>query len=96
VKSVIHDWDDDNAHHILSNCRKVTPRNGALLLIEWALSDANKPSCAKFADVTMMVMTGGRERTIEQYRALLEGAGFRLNEVIPTAAQLNVIEAKPV
>jgi hypothetical protein len=44
----------------------------------------------------MMILTGGRERTIEQYRALLEGAGFRLNEVIPTAAELNVIEATPV
>jgi hypothetical protein len=96
MKAVIHDWDDDDAHHILSNCRKVTPRNGALLLIEWALSDANKPSRAKFADVTMMVLTGGRERTIEQYRALLEGAGFHLKEVIPTAAELNVIEATPV
>ena len=96
LKSVIHDWNDDDAHSILSNCRKATPSNGALLLIEWTLSDANAPSRAKFADVTMMLLTGGRERTIEEYRALLEGAGFRLNEVVPTAAELNVIEATPV
>jgi len=36
----------------------------------------------------MVVLTGGREQAIEQYRALLEGAGFPLNEVIPTAAVL--------
>ena len=96
MKNVIHDWDDDDAHHILSNCRKATPRDGALLLIEWALSDANTPSRAKFADVTMMVLTGGRERTIEEYRALLEGAGFRLNQVISTAAELKLIESTPV
>lgn len=95
-KSVIHDWGDDDAHQILSNCRKVTPRDGALLLIERALSNVNRPSRAKFADVTMLVLTGGKERTIEEYRVLLEGAGFRLNEVIPTSAELKVIEARPV
>src|SRR5262249_17669998 len=41
MKSVIHDWNDEDAHRILGNCRKVTPTNGALLLIEWDLSEAN-------------------------------------------------------
>lgn len=44
----------------------------------------------------MMVLTGGKERTIEEYRVLLEGAGVRLNEVIPASAELKVIEARPV
>jgi hypothetical protein len=43
----------------------------------------------------MMVLTGGRERTIEQYRILLAAAGFRLNQVYPTSADLVIIEAMP-
>jgi hypothetical protein len=42
------------------------------------------------------VLTGGKERTIEEYRALLGSVGFHLNEVISTGAELNVIEALPV
>src|SRR5262244_3583950 len=96
MKSVIHDWNDEDAQRILGNCRKVTPTNGALLLIEWDLSEANLPSRGKVADVMMMVLTGGKERTIEEYRTLLGLAGFGLNKVISTEAELNIIEALPV
>ena len=68
----------------------------ALLLVEWDLAEANLPSPGKFADVAMMVLTGGKERTIGEYRALLGGAGFSLNKVISTEAEFNLIEALPV
>ena len=44
----------------------------------------------------MLILTGGRERTIEQYRGLLASAGFRLNDVYPTSADFVIIEAMPV
>jgi hypothetical protein len=40
-------------------------------------------------------MTGGKERTIREYSELLASAGFRLNKVIPTAADYTIIEAIP-
>jgi hypothetical protein len=43
----------------------------------------------------MLLMTGGKERTVEEYRQLLGRAGFRLNQVIPTSAELSIIEALP-
>ena len=49
---------------------------------------------AKFLDLNMLVLSeGGRERTEEEYRMLLDEAGFTLTRVIPTAAPLSVIEA---
>jgi hypothetical protein len=95
MKHIIHDWDDERAHYILTNCRRAVPKNGALLLVEWALTEGNAPSAGKFADVVMMLMTGGKERTGEEYRQLLGQAGFRLNQVISTVSGLNVIEALP-
>jgi hypothetical protein len=95
MKHVIHDWDDERARNILANCRRAVPKDGALLLVEWALPEGNAPSAGKFTDVVMMLMTGGKERTVEEYRDLLSQSGFRVNQVIPTACDLNVIEALP-
>ena len=95
MKSVIHDWDDEKAQKILSNCRRVVPNDGALLLVEWGLEEGNQPSPGKLVDIAMLVLTGGRERTTDQHRDLLGAAGFRLNRAIPTATGMMVIEALP-
>jgi hypothetical protein len=96
MKHVIHDWDDEHAHTILVNCRRAVPTDGALLLVEWALPEANLPSTGKLLDVVMLLLTGGRERTTEEYGELLGSAGFRLNRVVPTSTDLVVVEALPV
>ena len=95
MKNVTHDWDDDRAREILVNCRRAVPANGLLLLVEWSLSGANLSSVGKMADLIMLVLTGGRERTTEEYRQLLASGRFRLNRVIPTAAELAIFEAVP-
>jgi hypothetical protein len=95
MKHVIHDWDDEHAHTILVNCRRAVPADGALLLVEWALPEANLPSTGKILDVVMLLLTGGRERTIEEYGELMGSAGFRLNRVVPTSTDLVVVEALP-
>jgi hypothetical protein len=41
----------------------------------------------------MLVGTGGQERTEEEYRALLDQAGFRLTRVVPTASPVSIVEA---
>jgi hypothetical protein len=96
MKSVIHDWEDGQARTILANCRKAIPDDGVLLLAEWDLFGENVPSNGKFIDIVMLVLTGGRERSVDQYRELLASAGFQLNRVVPTASQFAVIEAFPV
>ena len=84
MKSIIHDWNDDQSLQILANCRRAVPADGALLLVELGLSEPNQPSGGKIIDLFMLVLTGGRERTPDEYRSLLARSGFRLNRVIPT------------
>ncbi len=43
----------------------------------------------------MLVVTGGVERTEDEYRVLLEKAGFRLARVVPTRTSASIIEAIP-
>jgi hypothetical protein len=95
MKSVIHDWDDEQARTILVHCRRAIPADGALLLVEFALPGKNLPSAGKFVDVAMLVLTGGRERTMDEYRSLLADSGFRLNRVVETPAEFAIFEALP-
>ncbi|HLZ40825.1 MAG TPA: methyltransferase [Candidatus Sulfotelmatobacter sp.] len=95
MKQVIHDWDDEHAQAILANCRRAVPADGVLLLVELAMSEGNLPSAGQLGDVVMLVMTGGKERTTEEYRQLLTRAGFRLSQVVPASPGLNIIEALP-
>lgn len=66
LKSALQDWDDDCAGTILAHIRRVTPDDGRLLIIEPVLPevvDASLPSTMYLGDLTMLVNTGGRERT---------------------------------
>jgi hypothetical protein len=52
----------------------------------------NDPCGAKFLDLTMLVIPGGKERTANEYRTLYASAGFRLTHIVPTSAEVSVIE----
>lgn len=95
MKNIIHDWNDTQATVILRNCRRALPDDGALVLIEYCLGDDNAPSLGKTIDLVMMTITGGKERTMDEHRALLASAGFQLNRAIPVSPDINVIEALP-
>jgi hypothetical protein len=95
-RHILHDWTDERSVQILSNCRKVIPKNGRLLIIEAVLPPGNEPSLAKDFDMVMLVLPGGIERTEEEYRFLLEQAGFQLSSITPTASVISVVESKPI
>jgi hypothetical protein len=96
LSNVIHDWSDDDATRILTNCHRAMPRTGRLLLIETVIPPGNDPFPAKLIDLQMLVLTRGRERTAAEYGALLAGAGFTLRRTVPTPTLVSVLEAVPV
>lgn len=93
MRWIIHDWDDEKSLMILKNCHQAMPDHGKLLLVESLIPLGNDPSPAKFIDIIMLLMVGGRERTEEEYRSLLRASGFELTRVIPTPSMLSIIEA---
>ncbi|MGW7683759.1 methyltransferase [Kribbella sp. NPDC054772] len=93
LKSVIHDWADAESIEILRNCRRALPTDGRVLLVEQLLDRSPDPVRTAFSDVNMLIMTGGRERTTDQYRALLASAGLTLVDTVATASTTYVIEA---
>jgi hypothetical protein len=96
MRHIIHDWTDEQSVQILSNCRKVIPMQGRVLLVEFAVPGANQASLGKDADMIMLTFPGGMERTESEYEALFRQSGFRLHQVMKTRSSVCVIEARPV
>jgi hypothetical protein len=96
MKHIIHDWDDDRATVILKNIRTALQgqSDGRVLLLEAVIQAGDKPDLAKFIDLEMLLMPGGRERTAEEFARLFARAGFKLTRVVPTSSPLCVIEAR--
>jgi hypothetical protein len=66
-----------------------------LLVMERVIPPGTAPAAGTLTDVVMLVLTGGRERTEVEYRALLEAGGFALGRIVPTGSSLSVLEARP-
>jgi O-methyltransferase/methyltransferase family protein len=88
LKSIIHDWDDEEAVRILRVCRRVARPGSALLVIERELGGPNELPQAKFSDLNMLVVPGGRERSQEEYGALFAASGFELVHVTPAGGMM--------
>jgi hypothetical protein len=100
LKHVLHGRRDADAVAILGNCRAVIPPGGALLIIEFILPPLVSREDAHLerhlmSDLNMLAVTGGRERSEQEWKALLEAAGFRLAGVYPVGNDVGIVEAKP-
>ncbi|WP_427912842.1 methyltransferase [Ramlibacter sp. MMS24-I3-19] len=91
VSQVLHDWADDDAVAILRAVRRSAQPHSHLLVIEQVLPTTTGPHPAKVLDVVMLALTGGRERTANEYAALFQAGGFRLDRVVPTAGPTSVL-----
>jgi hypothetical protein len=96
LKVVLHDWDDTSARRILRAIRAASPLNATILIIETIMPDQPGPHLAKLLDIQMLTMHSGRERTHEEYAKLLEEEKFRLERVIETPSDVQILEALPV
>lgn len=96
MKHILHDWGDEDCLKILAACRNAAGADSRLLICERIVPPGNEPSSAKLIDLHMLMTNhGGRERTENEYRGLLEAAGFHLARVVPTSTPWSLIEAKP-
>ena len=53
------------------------PAEGRVFVVEVVVPDDTSRSMAKTHDVNMLVLTGGRERTLDEYRSLLSASATR-------------------
>jgi hypothetical protein len=87
LKSVLHDWGDADCVRILRSVGAALPPNGRVFVIERLVPRPPGTSAADRmvarSDLNMLVGPGGRERTEEEFAALLGAAGLAAAAATP-------------
>jgi hypothetical protein len=101
LKAVLHGYDDDHARRILENCRTASASDSRILIIEVVLPSAlvhADPEIEKMlmADLNMLAVTGGRERSDAEWSSLLSSAGYDVCRIVPVPGlSCSIIESMP-
>eukprot|EP01132_Coremiostelium_polycephalum_P002593 gene2593-3213_t len=97
MKSVLHNWSDENSCKILENISKSIEPNGKVIVFDMILKYSKEEErslstdsplagvSAPFVDLNMMHMLGGKERTENDWNQLAEKCGFKVEKIEPTA-----------
>jgi acetylserotonin N-methyltransferase len=74
---ILHDWTEAKILLLLGRIHEHLPSGGAIVIAEKLLEDDKcGPRWAQTQDVNMLTCTEGKERTLSEYEALLNRAGF--------------------
>jgi hypothetical protein len=90
LRGILNDWPDHEATAILSRCAEAAHLNGRVVILGGVVEDnAPRPLMIE------MVLLGGKQRTVTEFRELAREAGL---EVVATERQASgyfVVECRP-
>jgi hypothetical protein len=81
--NILHDWDDETCIRILKNIAKAMDADTRMWIIEYIIEPGPGFSVAKLLDIEVLVMGGGRERSIDEFNTLASTAGLKVSKIIP-------------
>jgi predicted transcriptional regulator len=91
MKYILHDWDDELAVKILSNCRAAMNKNGRVLVVDSVIPPGHEPGYVKLLDIEMLII-GGRERTKADFADIFRKSRLKLTRVLATKSPLSIVE----
>ncbi len=95
VSRVLQDWNDEECLSILKQIAASASPDSRLLIGECVIGKPNEPHFGIIADMIMMSLLSGKERSQPEFEGLLGAAGFELIRVIPTGSKMRLVEARP-
>ncbi|MEV0680883.1 methyltransferase [Actinosynnema sp. NPDC050436] len=87
---VLHDWDDEHAHRVLARCAEAAGPTGRVLVVE----PVGGRQAGTAHDLAMLVIFGGRERRVAEFRDLASAHGLVLDAVTDLAGRC-LLEFRP-
>lgn len=81
LRNVLHDWPRDKAVAILSRVREAMGADSQLLVDEIVVPNSGAHWQATSMDMLMMMGVGASERTVDEWRDLLDEAGLRIVKI---------------
>jgi len=92
LKNILHIFGDEEATRLLKNIREAVKPGTRIFILEMLLGKANKPAYGKMFDLQMLVgPVGARERTLEQYKSLLEDSGWYFKQKVDMVSPFSMI-----
>lgn len=87
---VLHDWCDEQAIRILRQARESLTQSGKIYVLEMIL----EPNSANggLLDLNMLVMTGGRERSLADWQQLAAAAQLVIKNITFISPVINLLE----
>lgn len=90
LKKVVENWPDREAKAILSRCGEAARPNGRVMVMSGVSQDEPADPA-----LLMMVLVGGKERTLAEFRSLAATAGLEVVSAAPNAAGRFMVECRP-
>lgn len=94
LSRVLHDWKDIEAIKILKNAHDALKQNGKLLIFELIVPANPKYDIGVTLNFNLLVNTGGKERTHQEFREILRHVGFKINSIERNKGAISLIIAE--
>ncbi len=91
LKSVVHDWPDREVTNILRRCAEAARPHGRVV----AVNDVTPDERAN-PDLLMMVLVGGKNRTLAEFRVLARDAGLEVTAAARRPSGRFLVECRPL
>ncbi|KAL3642466.1 hypothetical protein CASFOL_013281 [Castilleja foliolosa] len=87
LKFVLHNWGDEQCTKLLNNCYKALPNKGKVIVMECIMpnspqTDHIHATYVSQQDIVMAILSQGKERTEDEFKAMAMGAGFAEFKVV--------------
>ncbi|CAM8925132.1 unnamed protein product [Rhodiola kirilowii] len=98
LKWILHNWSDQECEKLLQNCWTALPEGGKVISVEMMIPDNLERSSETVMAITfdfimLAFFTGGKERTLSEFRKLATAAGFSdVVNVVPIENGMHVLE----
>ncbi len=92
LKAILHGKNDDLSMQVLKKCKSAMPNHGRLLVIDRVISDDNDYVEACANDINMLNVSGGKDRTLEEFKVLFDISGLTIASVKKIQQSLSIIE----
>lgn len=82
MSRILHDWNDEYAIKILTNVKNALNKNGIVYIIEMIIPAEVEYDCGHSLNFNLLVMVGGRERKLSEFKKLFDATGFYIEDVL--------------
>jgi hypothetical protein len=93
LSQIVHGYPDERAAEVLSRCAEAGGDEVRILLVEGMLSDRPSADEASF-DLFMFTLTGGRQRTLDEFRRLAASADLEVRSAQPLTTGNSLVEIR--